>query len=179
MPIILDLHYVDELIDVRREQHGGGRGAPIMVDGYREGESINRSCIVMLSALLQGFVEDVFIECSKQVLPRLATDQAVEKYRKTFRRWGNPNPNNIRALFGRIGIVDVLDGIRWRNCANATVLSKLDAINQIRNSIAHGRLEITVNGQPSRLSLIVVSNYRNFAEAFGNRFEQHAIRKLR
>jgi hypothetical protein len=29
MPVILDLRYVDELIEVRQQQHGGARGAPV------------------------------------------------------------------------------------------------------------------------------------------------------
>jgi hypothetical protein len=51
----LNLTYVDELISVRQVLHGGNRGAPKKVeDGSREGASINRSCIVMMSALLQA-----------------------------------------------------------------------------------------------------------------------------
>jgi hypothetical protein len=52
----LDLHYVDELIAVRQNQHGGGQGAPLIIDGHRVGASLNRSCVVMLSALLQTFI---------------------------------------------------------------------------------------------------------------------------
>jgi hypothetical protein len=91
MPVILDLHYVDELIEVRQQQHGGARGAPGVIGGYRQGESLNRSCIVMISALIQGFVEMSF-EASRQVLPNLATAAAVERYRQSFKRWGNPHP---------------------------------------------------------------------------------------
>ena len=138
MPVAFDLHYVDEIISVRKQQHGGLRGAPAVTNGYRQGESLNRSCMVMLSALLQGYIENVFVAASARAMPRLARSGAVEQYRRTFRRWGNPSPANIVALFQRIGITDVLDGLSWRNCANQTVRSRLDHLNQIRNGIAHG-----------------------------------------
>lgn len=179
MPVELDLHYVDELISVRRQQHGGQRGAPGVVQGYREGESLNRSCIVMLSALIQGFVENVFTAASEHVMPRLARPGALEKYKDTFRRWGNPSARNVTALFARIGIADVLDGVSWPNCANPTVRSRLNHLNEIRNDIAHGARDLRVNGAAISLSLASAVGYRNFAEQFGARFEAHVMRRLR
>lgn len=179
MPIELDLHYIDELLTVRRQQHGGLRGAPRVVDGYREGESLNRSCFVMVSALLQGYVEDVFIDVSRNVLPNLADDLAIASYRRTFARWGNPSTENIGRLFGRIGVADVLAGLSWRNCSNRTVRSRLDSLNQIRNAIAHGRQEVRVDGEPIALSLARAAGYRDFIGAFAERFEVHATRQLR
>ena len=67
----LNLTYVDELISVRQVLHGGSRGAPKKVsDGSREGASINSSCIVMMSALLQSYMQSVFEICAKEALPR-------------------------------------------------------------------------------------------------------------
>ncbi|HEX2815346.1 MAG TPA: hypothetical protein VHN39_03060 [Phenylobacterium sp.] len=48
----IDLFFVEELIEARKEQHGGLPGAPLVIDGHRVGTSISRSCIVMLSAQL-------------------------------------------------------------------------------------------------------------------------------
>jgi hypothetical protein len=176
MPI--DMHYVDELIAVRRRQHGGLRGAPPVVNGYREGGSLNRSCIVMLSALIQGFVEDVFIAASTRVLRNLANADALKKYRTTFSRWGNPNPENLVALFARIGIEDVWDGLSWRNCANLTVRARLRNLNQLRNDIAHGHQDLRVDGTVVSLSLAHASGCRDFAEQFGVRFESHVTGEL-
>jgi hypothetical protein len=179
MPVVLDLHYVDELIEVRQQQHGGARGAPGVIGGYRQGESLNRSCIVMISALIQGFVEDVFVEASQQVLPNLTTAASIERYRQSFKRWGNPHPSNMKALFSRIGIEDPLDGLSWRNCTNATVRVRLSNLNEIRNQIAHGRRDINLNGRNFTLTLATARGFRDFAEAFGGRFEAHVIRVLR
>lgn len=65
MPLpTINLGPVDELIRVRQQQHGGNPGAPPIVGGARVGAALNKSCVLMLSALLQGYVEDVFIFAS-------------------------------------------------------------------------------------------------------------------
>lgn len=174
---LLDLFYIDELISVRESQHGGDRGAPQVIDGHRVGTSINRSCVVMLSALLQGFVEDVFIAASQRKFTNLKTDSDLVKYRKTFRLWGNPNPDNIEALFLRLYIEEALKGLSWQKCDNDSVKSKLREINEVRNGIAHGKRDLTFNQKPVSLSLAKVRSYRNFAEKFGQYFEEHTLRK--
>jgi hypothetical protein len=173
VPASLDLHYVDELIAVRAAQHGGKPGAPLMVAGYRVGESLNRSCMVMLSALLQAFVEEVFISASRKALRSLKDADTIKKYKDTIRRWGNPAPQNIDSLFARIGIPDPIGGLSWKNCKTATIRNKLDEMNQIRNDIAHGETEIKVNGVVISLSLARVKNYRDFTDQFSTRFETH------
>lgn len=174
MTVKLDLHYVDELIAVREEQHGGQPGAPIMVNGYREGQSINRSCIVMLSALLQVYVEEVFIACSVEALPKLENAEAKEQYRLTFRHWGNPSAENVQRLFSRLAIGDVLEDLRWQKCTPRIVRNKLDDLNTIRNSIAHGVKDITVRNRPLSLTLARVKAYRSFVLTFSGHFETHA-----
>ena len=174
----LDLGYVDEMVDARRLVHGGGRGAPPLAEnGQREGASLNRSCIVLLSAQLQGYVEEVFEVCAKQAIGKLQNPVLWEAYWKQLERWGNPNPGNVNALFLRIGIRDVLAGLNWQKCNNSTVKKKLDHLNQIRNDIAHGG-EITVDGKVENLTLASVERYRDFVAAFAQRFEAHARGKV-
>jgi hypothetical protein len=74
--------------------------------------------------------------------------------------------------------MDVLSGLSWRNCTNATVCSRLDKLNQIRNCIAHGKEEITISGRTLALSLTIAQSYRDFAGSFGERFERHVQRKM-
>jgi hypothetical protein len=82
----LDLHFIDELIGVRQAQHGGGRGAPPLQGGHRIGASINRSCIVMLSAVLQSYIEDVFKEAANRAFPQLvANGDAFDRYWKQLK----------------------------------------------------------------------------------------------
>ena len=96
----VDLHFVNELIQVRQTQHGGARGAPPLVGNHRIGVSINRSCIVMLSALLQVYIEEVFQDAAKRAFPALQNNQAsFDEYWKQMKNWGNPSDVNIKTLF--------------------------------------------------------------------------------
>jgi hypothetical protein len=105
----LNLTAVDELIEVRKNLQGGRRGAPPrLIDGSRQGASLNRSCVVFLSALLQSYVQEVFKLAAQEALPNLRNEQVWELYWKQMKRWGNPSADNIKSLFLRIGIVDVL-----------------------------------------------------------------------
>lgn len=174
----LDLTFVDELIAVRHGQHGGGVGAPPVAGGYRVGVSLNRSCVVMLSALLQGHVEEVFVRCSTALLNTLATPAAAEEYRESFKRWGNPSASNIDQLFLRLGLVKALNGLRWQKCSNQSLRNKLNGINELRNKIAHGDAHLTLNGAPFSLRLEQIERYRNFVGKFGDEFEPHVRGKL-
>jgi hypothetical protein len=175
----LNLTYVDELISVRQVQHGGARGAPRRVeDGSREGASINRSSIVLLSALLQSYVQDVFQNAAKQALPALATDNVWRSYWKQMKGWGNPSSDNASILFLKIGINDVFDGLSWQKCDNSLVRSRLNQLNHVCNSIAHGSAVLRINDADYSLTLAKVKTFRNFAEAFAARFEAHVMAKL-
>jgi hypothetical protein len=173
----LELRYIDELIELRRDQHGGGPGAPPVDAGYRQGTAVNRSCIVMMSAMLQAFVEDVFVDCSTRVLPQLNSPEAIKIYRDNFRRWGNPHPDNISRLFRRIGVSDVLANLNWQNCENKTMRRKLNDINEIGNQIAHGAVNLFLNKKRLSLSLLLIERYRRFLGVFGEHFGEHAVQK--
>jgi hypothetical protein len=175
----LNLTYVNELINVRQVLHGGARGAPKKVeDGSREGASINRSCVVMMSALLQAYVQDVFKICAKQALPTLNTDAVWDAYWKQMKGWGNPSADNVKTLFLKIGVSDVFDGLSWQKCDNSIVRSRLNQLNHVRNSIAHGAAVLRVNDADYALTLTKVKTFRNYAEQFAGRFEEHALGKL-
>lgn len=168
----LDLHHVNELIGVREYIHGGEPGAPHVRDGHRVGESLNRSCIVLLSALLQGYVENVFVDASRRLFTALVTPEDEEDYRKSFRHWGNPSAENIERLFFRLGVHYVLNGLSWKNCPNSSVRWYLTNLALIRNQIAHGQ-PLRLNNAQYSLTLAKARRYRDFARAFGQRFTEH------
>jgi hypothetical protein len=175
----LNLTAVDELIEVRKNLQGGRRGAPRRrKDGARQGDSLNRSCVVLLSALLQSYVQEVFEKAAKEALPNLRNDQVWDTYWKQMKSWGNPSADNIKSLFLRIGIDDVLDGLSWQNCDNESVRCRLTELNQVRNSIAHGADRLKVNGKKYTLTLAKVETFRDFAKVFADHFEKHALDKL-
>lgn len=171
---VLDLHYVNELIQVRQAQHGGGPGAPPIQAGHRVGTSINRSCVVMLSALLQSYVEEVFQEAARRRFPALAADpDAFERYWNQMKNWGNPSDVNIRHLFLKLGVPNVFQGLSWQRTTTAAITAKLDLMNRVRNQIAHGTRQLTNNQQPYSLSLAEVVAFRNMVQSFAARFEGH------
>jgi hypothetical protein len=133
---------------------------------------LNKSCIMMLSALLQGYVEETFLYASRRLFSTLRGDDLIKRYRGTYFRWGNPSHENIRALFQRLGIDDVFDGLSWQNASRNQIAVKLKRINEIRNKIAHGQQ------LPEALSLPKVRNLREFADQFGRRFAAHVRGKL-
>ena len=71
----------------------------------------------MLSALLQGYVEETFLYASRRLFSTLRGDDVIKRYRDTYFRWGNPSHENIRALFRRLGIDDVFAGLSWQNAS--------------------------------------------------------------
>lgn len=177
MPLSLIL--IDELIAARRNLHGGNVGAPRrLVDGQHEGSALNRACVVMLSSALQAFVGDVFLSCSEKAFGRRLNPVERKAYYTTWNRWGNPSDTNIVALFLRLGVTDVFDGLSWQGQSTSNLKKNLDTINQVRNRIAHGQ-PIQVNGQPYALRLYGITRWRNLADQFGNRFEAHALAKIR
>ena len=128
----------------------------------------------MLSALLQSYVEEVFGEACRRTFPRLnANSEDYEAYWRQLKGWGNPSDSNIRSLFLKIGIPDVFLGLSWQGTTTDRIRVRLDTLNQIRNQIAHGRRQLTVNGNNYSLTLARVRALRDFAKNFGERFSNH------
>ncbi len=170
----IDLHYVDEVIRVKRQLHGGNPGAPpLIAHQIRAGASLNRSCIVLLSALLQTFVEEVFEAEVKHMFPRLNNNRDWKLYWNQVHRWGNPSDDHIQNLFLKLGIPDVLDRLSWQGITTPRIKENLKLLNEIGNDIAHGDAQITFNGQPFSLRLADVVRLRKFTSNFGVRFGPH------
>ncbi len=160
---------VDELLRAHRLVTGGNPGAPPITNGARVGASLLRAATTMISAALQTEVEDVFKEALPLTFDHFNAAERERYWKDCKKNWGNPNPENIRSLFFRLGFSDALDDLRWQKCSNAKVTSTLDAINQVRNRIAHGQ-PLTVDGQSFRLTRPIVSGWRAFAGVFMVRF---------
>jgi hypothetical protein len=50
---------------------------------------------VLLSALLQSYVQKVFELAAKEALPNLRNDQVWDLYWKQMKSWGNPSADNM------------------------------------------------------------------------------------
>ena len=165
---------VDELLRAHQLVTGGNPGAPPSANGARVGASLLRAATTMISAALQTEVEEVFKVALPLTFDHFTADECDRYWQDCKRSWGNPNPQNIKTLFFRLGFSDALAGLSWQKCPNANVLSTLDAINQVRNRIAHGQ-PLTVDGQIFRLTRPTVARWRSFAEVFVARFRPFII----
>jgi hypothetical protein len=164
---------VDELLRAHTKLLPGGRGAPRIENGARVGASLLRAATALISAAIQTAAENTFRAALPLSFDHLSPDQQG-RYWQDCKGWGNPNPENIRRLFFRIGFPDVLDGLRWQNCNNEKVVSTLDRINQVRNRVAYGQ-PLTVNGQPFRLTKPIVCNWYNYATVFVEKFQPFVV----
>jgi hypothetical protein len=162
------LNDVDELLRAHTLVTGGGPGAPPIANGARVGSSLLRASTTLISAALQSEVEDTFKAALPLTFDHFNQDE-LDRYWLDCKGWGNPNPHNIKTLFFRLGFSNALDGLRWQKFNNASVITTLDRINQVRNRIAHGQ-PLTVDGQPFRLTRPVVGSWRAFAGQFITRF---------
>ena len=169
----MQLIYVDRLLQIRRELHGGNRGAPPIEGGVRQGEELNKACVIMLSAALQAYIEDVFMDVSCEIIG--INEDRKEIYKKSWERWGNPSPSNIISLFRRIGIENVLGGLSWRRMSNRSLKENLEKLNIIRNQIAHGR-QLRYKNEIFNLQTGQINRWRSICQNFGERFEPHVRR---
>ena len=53
---------VDELISAHGFVTGGERGAPLIINGRRQGRALVRAGIVLLCAAAEAYIEDIFDE---------------------------------------------------------------------------------------------------------------------
>jgi hypothetical protein len=165
---------VDELLRAHRLVTGGQVGAPPIANGARLGSSLLRASTALISAAIQTEVEATFRAALPLAFDHFTVPEQERYWTEAKKGWGNPNPYNIRNLFFRIGFSDVLDGLSWQKCPNASVISTLDAINQIRNRVAHGQ-PLTLDGTSFRLTRPIVNRWYNFAGILLSRFRPFVV----
>jgi hypothetical protein len=119
---------------------------------------LNRGAILLLSAHLEGYVEDLMEE-SLRHLNRTLDGKALR------RGFMNPTADRIDEFFALLGLKKpTKDGrIRWQNCDNARVRRSLNELIETRNKIAHGTQE-TVHKKN-------VEQLKRHVEGFAGRFD--------
>ncbi len=158
----INLAPLNELIDARRSQWGQ-IGTPQTL-------ALNKSCILILSALLQGYIEEVFFAVSSYMLMHLAGDD-LETYKQSIGNWGNPNAQNIDRLFTRIGVTNLIDKVTWQRTDGSKIRRRLQLLNEQRNAIAHGK---TPKGS---LKLEQIERMRDFVEQFSINLNRYFTRR--
>ena len=148
------LQNVAQVVNALVTPPGVGRPAEV--------QALNKAAIALLSAHLQGYVEDVFEEVGRVLLHGRVPQ--IDALLTQAQRRGNPNWDNITRLFAAIGFADILNAISWRGVSNATLKKRLRELNELRNRIVHGQTE-TVRKR-------VVVKYSSFVRQFAARLDR-------
>ena len=124
--------------------------------------ALNRAGIVLLSAHLQGYIEDVYEEAARRLL-RNAVKSVEALVYEARGRFSNPHADVIERLFSSIGLPKILDNVSWQRASNQSIRRRLTGYVQIRNRIAHGSQE--------PVSKAKVGEFRKFVEVFAEKFD--------
>jgi hypothetical protein len=160
----IDLAPINELIQARRLQWNEV--------GTPQSLALNKSGILIISALLQGHIEEVYVTLCRFLL-RHIKEEELEQFRRSIGIWGNPSAENINRLFGRIGVMNIIDNITWQKMDGMKIKARLNLLNERRNRIAHGK---ALEGS---LKLAEIENTRDFIEQFAQGLNRHLYRRFR
>ena len=132
---------VDELVEAHGALTGTARGR------RRKGPAITRAGVVLLTAAMEAFVEELFEEACDKVFAVLADEERKALYKETSRRLNTANVQNTNLLFFNLGVPWILSGVRWQNCSNAYFCERLDRLIETRGRIAHGKQPVVWLGR--------------------------------
>lgn len=153
---------------------GGGRGAPPIANGQRQGAAVTRAGVVLLAASFEAFVEDLFEQCLPYIFPTLTQGQMDALISQSSRRMHNADCAKIEHLYEYASLPNCLDGIQWQRFGNTALRRNINQFVHIRNCIAHGGA-LTVsknNNAPFNLVHKKLGDWRRMVENFAPRFEQ-------
>jgi hypothetical protein len=130
------LREVDEIVQARDAICPPGRGRP----QARQGAAVLAGGTVLLSALFEGYVEDLFDATVDVLYSHFSTQERRDLKRNTSRKNHNASVYKVNNLFFYLGMPWVMKSpqLRWQKFSNASVRSRLDELAEARNKIAHG-----------------------------------------
>ena len=156
-----ELSKIAKIIENLTNQPGRGRRSEV--------DALNRAAIVLLSAHLQGFIDDLHLECAHIML--VGKVQDIEKVAKRAKpRNANPHADIVEKMFDGIGIYEVLDNMRWQKASNTTIRKRLTEYVQARNKIAHGAQEGVTKAK--------VIGFQDFVQHFAQNLDEIVAEKI-
>jgi len=148
---------LDDIVEAHRAVGGTGRGRRYAT------QQVNRAYAMLLSSQFQGFCRDLHSECVQHIVqkvpPRLRNVVRGEFVRDRRLDRGNPNPGNIGADFGRLGL-PIWDKVKALDSRNDERKQRLDELNDWRNAIAHQDFDPAKLGGRTTLRLNDVNRWR-------------------
>lgn len=142
---------IDQLLNAHAAVGGTERGRRFEV------VALNRAAVLLLSAHLEGYLEDLMAEALNAVHGGLSPSSLTQ-------RFANPSTGNIDSLFAFLGLTKPCDSISWRRAGNAAVKKNINELVATRNQIAHGSVGVTVYKSQ-------VTRYRTYVTGFAKGFD--------
>jgi len=132
-------------------------------------QQINQAYAVLLSSQFQGFCRDLHTECVEHLVTysqpvSFQTRLTVLLTRGRMLDRGNPNPSNLGADFGRLGI-DFWPTVAALDRRNARRQASLQELNDWRNAISHQDFDSAKLGGRTTLRLDDVRRWRSSCSA--------------
>ncbi len=161
---------LNEIEHAHRSVGGTGRGRRYLT------QQINQAYAILLSSQFQGFCRDLHTESVGHLLTPVASPVLAATYRDNllFGRKldkGNPNPDNIRSDFKRLGLSfwQAVDSDHPRSPHRR---GKLELLNRWRNAIAHDVFapDMRRRTRPS-LRLAQVQDWRRACDGLAHSFD--------
>jgi len=115
--------------------------------------ALNEGSVVLLSAYLEGFVEELHAEVMRQLLnERIESGGVLQAFLEyAHRRFSNPTPDRIKVLFTTCGIKNIISKL-------TTDKEKIVEFVEMRNAIAHGE-HVEVAGQAVQEWVELISRF--------------------
>lgn len=145
---------VDQLMAAHTAVGGTARGRRFEV------VALNRASVLMLSAHLEGYLEDLMAESVGAIHGGLSAQGLTQ-------RFANPSTGNIDNLFAFLGLSKPCDALSWRAAGNAAVKRNINKLVESRNAVAHGSTGVAV-------SKADVTRYRRYVGGFAKGFDNLA-----
>jgi hypothetical protein len=161
---------LDEIADAHSAVGGRGRGRR---HATRE---INHAYAVLLSSQFQRFCRDLHSEAVSFIVDTLAPSVFAELVLAAFREGrrldrGNPNPGNLGADFGRLGIA-FWPELERRSARSRARRRELESFAVWRNAIAHQDFVSSALQPPAPLRLATVRRWRSICSASAREFDE-------
>ncbi len=162
------LQEVDEIVAARDAICPTGAGRP----ARQKGAAVISGGTVLLSALLEGFLEELYELAVDELYQHIPVGDRTELKEHTSRRNNNANVHQVNTLYFYLGVPWVMSHrkMRWQKCSNAKVQERLRNLSKARNQLAHGGSRI-VRKQ-------TLTAWRDFAERLASKLDEIAADRV-
>jgi hypothetical protein len=134
-----NLSDVEEIIKAHENLTGGGKGKP----AGGQGAALTRAGVVLLSAAMESFVEELFKEAAGILYSKMSPEKQKTLFKQTAGRLNNADELKTNLLYFNLGCPWVLSKIRWPKFSNEAFIKSLKSLIESRGYIAHGDGQIS------------------------------------